>query len=127
GEEWVLRDVNFEIAPKQTLAIVGATGSGKTTIISLINRLYPLQKGRIYIDDVPHDQYDLSFLRSQTGIVLQDVYLFSGTIRDNLTLRNPAISEEEVIKAAKMVDLHDFILKLPGGYDFNIRERGALL
>lgn len=127
GEEWVLRDVNFEIAPKQTLAIVGATGSGKTTIISLINRLYPLQKGRIYIDDVPHDQYDLSFLRSRIGIVLQDVYLFSGTIRDNLTLRNPAISEEEVIKAAKMVDLHDFIMKLPGGYDFNIRERGALL
>jgi ATP-binding cassette subfamily B protein len=127
GENYVLKNVNFSVSAGQSLAIVGSTGSGKTTITSLINRLYTLNKGEILIDNIPNTDYELGYLRSRIGVVLQEVYLFSGTIRENLTLRNPLITEAELIRATKMVDLHDFIMGLPGGYDFNVRERGAML
>jgi ATP-binding cassette subfamily B protein len=123
----VLRDVSFRAAPGDTIAIVGHTGSGKSTIISLLTRLYEVQSGQIRIDDVPVADYDVETLRSQVGVVLQDVFLFSGSVLDNITLRNPRITRDQVEEAAKMIDLHDFIMSLPGGYDFDVRERGATL
>ena len=123
----VLKDVSFRAAPGDTIAIVGHTGSGKSTIISLLTRLYEVQAGQIRIDDVPVADYDLETLRSQVGVVLQDVFLFSGSVLDNITLRNPRITRDQVEEAAKMIDLHDFIMSLPGGYDFDVRERGATL
>jgi ATP-binding cassette, subfamily B, multidrug efflux pump len=122
-----LKNINFEIQAGETLAIVGHTGSGKTSIISLINRLYHVQKGAIKIDGQNIEDYDLDFLRSKIGIVLQDVFLFSGSVMDNVTLRNTDIKREEVIAAAKLIGLHDFIERLPGGYDYNVMERGATL
>jgi ATP-binding cassette subfamily B protein len=106
---------------------VGHTGSGKTTIISLLNRLYHIQKGEIKIDDRNIEEYELGNLRSHIGVVLQDVFLFSGSVIDNITLRNPEIGREKVIEAAKLIDMHDFIMRLPGGYDYNVMERGATL
>lgn len=123
----VLKNVSFTVNPGETVAIVGHTGSGKTTIISLLNRLYQIQQGRIEIDDVSIDEYKLDALRKNIGVVLQDVFLFSGTVKDNITLRNPNIGMEKVEEAAKMIDMHDFIMQLPGGYDFNVRERGGTL
>ena len=125
--KYVLKDISFQIGQGQTLAIVGNTGSGKTSIISLINRLYHIQKGSIQIDGVAVDQYDLHCLRSKIAVVLQDVFLFSGSVYDNVTLRNPDIKKEQVIDAAKMIGIHDFIMELPGGYDYNVMERGATL
>ncbi len=124
---WVLKDVSFKIQQGQTLAIVGSTGSGKTTIISLLNRLYQIQKGSIKIDGEKIEDYSLESLRSQVGIVLQDVFLFSGSIYDNCTLRNEDIRKEQVVEAAKLIGVHDFIMQLPGGYDYNVMERGATL
>ncbi len=126
-ENHVLKEVSFVAQPGETIAIVGHTGSGKTTIISLLNRLYHIQKGQIKIDDINIEQYQLGILRKNVGVVLQDVFLFSGSVMDNITLRNPDISREKVIEAAKMIDMHDFILRLPGGYDYNVMERGATL
>jgi ATP-binding cassette subfamily B protein len=126
-EEYVLKDINFSIAPGETLAIVGHTGSGKTSIISLLNRLYPITKGEIKIDDHNIADYDLDFLRSRIAVVLQDVFLFSGSVLDNITLRNPEIEKSEAINAAKMIGVHDFIMQLPGDYDFKVMERGATL
>mgnify|MGYP003497985168 CR=1 FL=1 len=126
-DNFVLKDISFAIQPGETLAIVGHTGSGKTSVISLINRLYQIQKGTILIDDVNIDQYKLDALRSKTGVVLQDVFLFSGSIQDNVTMRNEAISREEVIQAAKLIGMHDFIMQLPNGYDYNVMERGSTL
>lgn len=126
-ENYVLKDVSFTIEPGETIAIVGHTGSGKTTIISLINRLYHIRKGAIRIDDVNIENYDLDFLRRNIGVVLQDVFLFSGSVFDNITLRNEDISKEKVIEAAKLIEMHDFIMRLPGGYDYNVMERGATL
>lgn len=127
NEHYVLKDINFFINPGETVAIVGHTGSGKTTIISLLNRLYHIQKGVIRIDDVNIENYDLDFLRKNIGVVLQDVFLFSGSVMENITLRNTEISKEKVIEAAKLIDMHDFIMRLPGGYDYNVMERGATL
>ena len=127
NENFVLKDVSFTIEPGETVAIVGHTGSGKTTIISLLNRLYHIQKGTIRIDDVNIDQYNLDYLRRNIGVVLQYVFLFSGSVLDNITLRNESISREKVIEAAKLIDMHDFIMQLPGGYDYNVMERGATL
>ncbi len=124
---YVLKDISFLIQPGETLAIVGHTGSGKTSIISLINRLYHIQKGSIYIDDVNIEEYKLDALRNKIGIVLQDVFLFSGSIRENVTLRNENISRESVIHAAKLIGMHDFIMQLPGNYDYNVMERGSTL
>lgn len=123
----VLRDISFHIRQGETLAIVGHTGSGKTSIISLVNRLYQVKKGEILIDGVDINEYALDALRSGIGVVLQDVFLFSGSIMDNVTLRNPDIPKEEVIRAAKMIGMHDFIMRLPGGYDYNVMERGGTL
>ena len=127
GDNYVLKDISFTINPGDTIAIVGHTGSGKSTIISLLNRLYHNRKGVIKIDDISIEEYDLEALRKNIGVVLQDVFLFSGTVMDNITLRNPEIPEEKAIEAAKMIDMHDFIMQLPGGYNFNVMERGATL
>ncbi len=126
-EDYILKDINFSIAAGETLAIVGHTGSGKTSIISLLNRLYPINKGTIKIDNHEIGEYELDFLRSRIAVVLQDVFLFSGSVLDNITLRNPEIERSEAIEAAKMIGVHDFIMQLPGGYDYNVMERGATL
>jgi ATP-binding cassette subfamily B protein len=126
-EQYVLKNISFTIKAGETLAIVGHTGSGKTSIISLLNRLYHIQKGRITIDDKDIEQYQLDDLRSHIGVVLQDVFLFSGSVMDNVTLHNPAIKMEAVINAAKLIGIHDFIMRLPGGYNYNVMERGATL
>ena len=126
-EQYVLKNISFTIQPGETLAIVGHTGSGKTSIISLLNRLYHIQKGTIKIDDTGIDQYNLDYLRSNIAVVLQDVFLFSGSVYDNVTLRNAAIKKEEVVHAAKLIGVHDFIMRLPGDYDYNVMERGATL
>ena len=126
-EQYVLKNISFTINPGETLAIVGHTGSGKTSIISLLNRLYHIQKGSIKIDDKNIEAYPLDTLRTQIGVVLQDVFLFSGSVVDNVTLRNPEINKEAVINAAKLIGIHDFIMQLPGNYDYNVMERGATL
>ncbi|ULQ56361.1 ABC transporter ATP-binding protein/permease [Flavihumibacter rivuli] len=126
-EQYVLKNINFTVEPGETVALVGHTGSGKTSIISLLNRLYHIQKGQIRIDGVPIEEYKLDALRKQTGVVLQDVFLFSGSVLDNITLRNPEISREQVERAAKLIGVHDFILQLPGGYDYKVMERGSTL
>jgi len=125
--QYVLKNISFSIEPGKTLAIVGHTGSGKTSVVSLINRLYQFEKGEILIDGKDIREYDLSYLRSRIGIVLQDVFLFSGSILDNVTLRNTDISIEEVVRAAKLIGMHDFIQRLPGGYHYNVMERGSTL
>ena len=127
GEQWVLKNLSFTIKPGQTVAIVGSTGSGKTTIISLLNLLYQHQQGTIALDGIPIEQWQTQSLRRQIGVVLQDVFLFSGTVYENLTLRNPAITPQQVEAAAKMVGVHGFIMQLPGGYQYNVMERGATL
>jgi ATP-binding cassette subfamily B protein len=126
-ENYVLKNLSFQVNPGETVAIVGHTGSGKTTIISLLNRLYHPQKGEIKIDDRNIEEYKIEELRKNTGVVLQDVFLFSGSVMENITLRNPAISEKDVMEAAKLIDMHDFISSLPGGYHYNVMERGATL
>ncbi|MCW3106302.1 MAG: lipid export ATP-binding/permease protein MsbA [Segetibacter sp.] len=126
-EQYVLKNISFSAQQGETIALVGHTGSGKTSIISLLNRLYHIQKGQIKIDDVNIEEYKLDVLRSRIGVVLQDVFLFSGTVLENITLRNPSISKEQVIEAAKMIGVHDFIMSLPGGYDYNVMERGSTL
>ena len=123
----VLKNVSFTVNPGETVAIVGHTGSGKTTIISLLNRLYHIQSGEIKIDEINIEKYDIERLRKSIGVVLQDVFLFSGSIIDNITLRNPDIPGEKVIEAAKLIGMHDFIMMLPGNYDFDVMERGATL
>jgi ATP-binding cassette subfamily B protein len=124
---YVLKDISFLVHPGETVAIVGHTGSGKTTIISLLNRLYEIQHGSIKIDDIDIREYQLEALRKNIGVVLQDVFLFSGSVIDNITLRNSSIPRERVIEAAKLIGMHEFIIKLPGGYDYNVMERGATL
>lgn len=123
----VLKGISFVAQPGETLALVGSTGSGKTSITSLLTRLYDFQSGQIKIDDQPIQSYELETLRGQVGVVLQDVFLFSGSIYDNITLRNTAITRERVEEAARMIGLHDFIVSLPGGYDYDVRERGLTL
>jgi ATP-binding cassette subfamily B multidrug efflux pump len=124
---YVLKDINFTVKAGETVALVGHTGSGKTSIISLLNRLYHIQQGEILVDGVNIDSYKLDSLRKAIGVVLQDVFLFSGSVIDNITLRNPEISREQVIEAAKMIGVHEFIMQLPGDYDYNVMERGSTL
>ena len=126
-QRYVLRNISFAMQAGQTIALVGHTGSGKTSIISLLNRLYHIQEGEIRIDDVPIGEYRLDALRKGIGVVLQDVFLFSGSVVDNITLRNNAIPMEKVIEAAKLIGMHDFIMRLPGGYHYNVMERGSSL
>lgn len=127
GADAVLKGVSFAIEPGQTLAIVGSTGSGKTTIISLLNRFYDIQGGHIRVDGHDLTEYDLFYLRRRIAVVLQDVFLFSGTVLENITLRDPSITEEQVLEAAKMIGAHQFIEKLPGAYQYQVMERGATL
>ena len=124
---WILNELNFTVAAGETVALVGPTGSGKTSIISILNRLYPYQAGQILLDGVLIEDYALDRLRASIGVVLQDVFLFSGSVYDNITLRNPSILPEQVEEAAKMIGMHDFIMQLPGGYQYHVMERGATL
>ena len=125
--EEVLKGISLEVKQGQTIAIVGATGAGKSTIINLINRFYEIDSGTILVDNVSVDDYTLESLRNEVAIVLQDVFLFSDSILNNITLKNENIGLEEVEKAAKQIGIHDFIMTLPGGYDYNVKERGAML
>ena len=126
-DEEVLKGISLEVKSGQTIAIVGATGAGKSTIINLINRFYEIDSGTVCIDDIPIQEYALENLRTQIAVVLQDVFLFSDSIFNNITLKNPNISLEEVKKAAKQIGIHDFIMTLPGAYQYNVKERGAML
>jgi subfamily B ATP-binding cassette protein MsbA len=127
ADEEVLKGISLEVKSGQTIAIVGATGAGKSTIINLINRFYEINSGAICIDDIPIQEYALENLRTQIAVVLQDVFLFSDSILNNITLKNKKISLEEVKKAAKQIGIHDFIMTLPGDYQYNVKERGAML
>ena len=126
-EDQVLKDISFEVAAGETVAIVGATGSGNSSTISILGRFYDIQKGAIKVDDVDIREYELSALRSKMSVVLQDVFLFAGSIFENITLRDENISREQVMHAAKLVGAHNFISRLPGGYDYMVMERGATL
>jgi ABC-type multidrug transport system fused ATPase/permease subunit len=126
-DNFILKDISFELESGQSVAIVGATGSGKTSIINILNRFYDIQKGNIYLDDIDIRQYELTDLRKHIGIVMQDVFLFSGTILDNIRLGNKEISLEQVIEAAKYVNAHKFIEKLLEKYNQEVKERGQLL
>jgi len=126
-KHYVLKDISFSVEPGQTLAIVGHTGSGKTSTISLLNRLYHIQKGAIKIDGVNIEEYDTHFLRSKIAVVLQDVFLFSGSVYDNITLHDTHIKQEQIEEAAKLIGVHDFIMSLPGNYHYKVLERGATL
>jgi ATP-binding cassette subfamily B protein len=125
AEDWVLRDVSFTIRPGESVAFVGHTGAGKTTIISLVSRFYDVQRGAVRIDGRDVRDYDQVELRRHVGIVLQDPFLFSGTVRSNITLGDDTIPQEQVEQAARFVNAHGFITRLPGGYDTPVRERGA--
>lgn len=126
-EQYVLKDVTFKVKAGQTIAMVGATGAGKSSTINILNRFYEIQKGEIKIDGVNIEDYELNYLRNNIATVLQDVFLFSDTIFHNITLNNPGITMEEVVDAAQKVGAHDFIERLPGGYQYNVMERGATL
>ncbi len=127
GPEWVLKDISFHVRPGQTVAFVGATGAGKTSIINLLSRFYDIQKGHIRVDGHDLRDYDLGQLRRQIGVVLQDVFLFAGSIRDNITLGNRAIGDAQIWEAAGLVGARRFIERLPGGLDYPVMERGATL
>lgn len=126
-DKFVLHNISFEVEAGKTLAIVGATGAGKSSIINLLNRFYEINEGVIKVDGVDVRNYELSFLRSQIATVLQDVFLFSDTIEENIRMKNKDITREEIIDAAKQVGAHNFIMNLPGGYEYNVMERGATL
>ena len=123
----VLKGISFSVKPGKTLAIVGPTGCGKTTIINLISRLYNLNSGQINIDDRSINEYKLNCLRSNIGVILQDVFLFADTIHNNVTLFDENISKDDVINAAKELGIHEFIMSLPENYKFNVQERGNTL
>ncbi len=127
NEEWVLRDVSFHLPQGKTMAIVGATGSGKTTIASLVNQLYQQQKGDILLDDINIQSLNITSVRQQIALVLQDVFLFSGSVKDNIRLHNDEIDIQKMIDAARSIGAYEFIEKLPGGFDYNVMERGMTL
>jgi ATP-binding cassette, subfamily B, multidrug efflux pump len=127
GDDFVLRDVSFHVAPGEKVAIVGATGAGKTTIIKLLNRFYDVQRGRVLVDGIDVRDWDLSALRRCIGVVTQDVFLFSGSVADNISLRRPEVSRAAVAGAAATVNAQRFISRLAGGYDAVLRERGSNL
>ena len=124
-DNWILRNVSFTVNPKETVAFVGATGAGKTTILSLIVRNYEIQKGQILIDDIDITHIKIKSLRKAVGQMLQDVFLFSGTIKSNVSLRDDSFKDEEVIEACKYVNASSFIEKLPESYDEEVIEGGA--
>ncbi|MGB4958776.1 MAG: ABC transporter ATP-binding protein [Saprospiraceae bacterium] len=126
-ENYVLKNINFDINPGETLALVGSTGSGKSTIINILNRFYDTKKGAILIDDLDIKDYELKSLRDRMAIVLQDVFLFEGSVLENITLRDEKISKESVIEASKAIGAHEYIENLPGGYEYLVTERGSNL
>lgn len=126
-ERDVLQHIQFKVPAGTTTALVGPTGSGKSSIVSLLNRLYPLERGNIFLDGIDIREYDLEILRKNIGVVLQDVFLFSGSVLENITLRDESISRNQVEAAARMMGVHDFIMQLPGGYDYPVMERGNTL
>jgi ABC-type multidrug transport system fused ATPase/permease subunit len=126
-EEEVLHGVTFKVEAGETIAIVGATGAGKSTIINLLNRFYEINSGAILLDGINTREYKLATLRKNIAVVLQDVFLFADTIANNITLRNSAVSEQEVEAAARQIGVHEFISTLPGGYQYNVKERGTML
>ncbi len=126
-EEPVLKGISFDLEPGKKMALVGATGAGKTSIINLIGKFYKIQEGRILVDGISVDEFELSSLRKRMAVVLQDVFLFSDSIMNNITLENGDVTEADVIEGAKIIGVHDFIESLPGGYNFNVRERGGML
>ncbi|MGK0252865.1 MAG: ATP-binding cassette subfamily B multidrug efflux pump [Mariniflexile sp.] len=125
--EAVLKGVSFTVKSGETIAIVGATGAGKSTIVNLLNRFYEIKDGVIYVDGIDIKEFTLASLRTQIAVVLQDVFLFADTILNNITLNNPEITEEQVTQAAKEIGVHDFIASLPGDYHYNVKERGVML
>ena len=126
-EKWVLKDVSFKVNPGETLALVGATGAGKSSTINILSRFYEIQKGQILLDGIDIRDYELNYLRKNISTVLQDVFLFSDTIKNNITLNDPTIQMDTIVDAAKKVGAYDFIQKLPGGFDYKVQERGATL
>jgi ATP-binding cassette subfamily B protein len=124
---YVLKNISFDARPGETVALVGATGAGKTSVINLLSRFYEINKGTIRIDDVDIREYSLPGLRENIGVVLQDVFLFSGSIRDNITLDNTKISDIQIMEAARLVGASNFIERLPGKLDYNVMERGSTL
>jgi ABC-type multidrug transport system fused ATPase/permease subunit len=126
-EEEVIKGIDLSVASGQTIAIVGSTGAGKSTIINLLNRFYEINSGTIFIDGHNIENYTLASLRKQIAVVLQDVFLFADTIYNNITLHNPEITREQVVNAAKKIGVHDFIMSLPDNYDFDVKERGVML
>ncbi len=126
-DEEVLKGISFKAVPGETIAIVGATGAGKSTIINLLSRFYEIDSGKILVDGIDIQDITIESLRQEIAVVLQDVFLFADSILNNITLGDPSISREEVIDSAKTIGVHDFIKSLPGGYDYNVKERGAML
>ena len=127
NDEYVLKDINFHLAQGKSLAIVGATGAGKSSVISLITRLYNIQKGTIKIDGIDVQELELESLRKQVGVVLQDVFLFAGNIEENINLKNTSITEEQMRAAARSIDALEFIENLEGGWKYDVMERGSTL
>ena len=126
-ENWVLKNISFHVKPGETLALVGATGAGKSSTINILNRFYEIGKGDVKVDGIDIREFEVGFLRSQIATVIQDVFLFTDTIANNISLNNAAITRAQIISAAKDVGAHEFIERLPGGYDYNVMERGATL
>ncbi|WP_396218678.1 ABC transporter ATP-binding protein, partial [Flavobacterium sp.] len=126
-DEEILKGIHLEVKAGETIAIVGATGAGKTTIINLLNRFYEINSGKILIDDININEYTLDSLRNEIAMVLQDVFLFADTIYNNITLFDESIKREQVYEAAKKIGVHDFLMSLPNGYDYDVKERGVML
>jgi ATP-binding cassette subfamily B protein len=126
-EEWVLKDISFKVEEGGTLALVGATGAGKSSIVNLINKFYRINKGEILVDGVNVNEYDTYALRKHVAVVLQDVFLFSGSVASNVRLYDDHITKDQIVEASKLIGAHGFVERLPGGYDFNVMERGSSL